>query len=64
MAHSVCCKNQSNAIDQIKQDMIDRIKASNGSDVHALMIIDFKMKFEPPSVREMTLDQYGKRGIG
>ena len=64
MAHRVRCKNQSNAIDNIKQDMIDRIKASNGSDVHALMIIDFKMKFEPLSARETTLDHYGKRGIG
>ena len=44
--------------------MIDIIKASNDSDVHALMIINFKMKFEPLSTRETTLDHYGKRGIG
>ena len=44
--------------------MIDRIKASNSSDVHALMIIDSKMKSEPLSARETTLDHYGKRGIG
>ena len=64
MAHRVRYKNQSNAINQVKQDMIDRIKAWNDSDIHALMIIDFKMKFEPLSAREITLDHYGKGGIG
>ena len=43
--------------------MIDTIKNSNGSKVQALMIIDFKMKFEPVSSRETSLDHYGKRGI-
>ena len=28
------------------------------------MILDFKMKFNPISGRETTLDHYGKRGIG
>ena len=63
MAHRVRCKNQSIAIDKIKQEMIDTVKTSNGSNVHALMIIDFKMKFEPLSSRETSLDHYGKRGI-
>ena len=31
--------------------------------ITAIMIGDFKMKFEPLSSRECTLDHYGKRGI-
>ena len=42
---------------------MDRIKASNGLDVHDLMIINFKMKFEPLSAGETTSDYYDKRGI-
>ncbi len=63
MARGIRCKNQIIAIDQMKQDMIDTIKTSNGSDVHARMIIDFKIKFEPLSARETSLDHYGKWGI-
>ena len=44
--------------------MIDTIKKSISTDVHVLMIIDFKMKFEPVSARETSLEHYGKRGIG
>ena len=44
--------------------MIDTIKKSNGIDVHALMIIAFKMKFEPLPSRGTSLECYGKRGIG
>ena len=35
----------------------------NTTTVTALMIGDFKMKFEPISARESQLDHYGKRGI-
>ncbi len=48
----------------IKQGMIDKLEKSNGEDVHALMIIDFKMKFKPLSARETSLEHYGKRGFG
>ncbi len=54
MAHCVGCKNQSIAIDKIKQEMIDKIKTSNGSNLYALMIIDFKMNFEHHSSRELV----------
>ena len=64
MGQHIQCKNQSIAIDQIKQDTIDRIKTSNGQDIHALMIIDFKMKFESLPTRETSLDHCGKRSIG
>ena len=44
--------------------MVERLIQSGGKEVQALMIVDFKMKFEPVSARETTLDHYGKRGIG
>ena len=36
---------------------------TNGKETLALMIGDYKMKFEPMSQRETTFDHYGKRGI-
>ena len=36
---------------------------SNSKNIVALMIGDYKMKFEPMSQRETTLNHYGKRGI-
>ena len=44
--------------------MVKKLLESNGTDVCDLMIIDFKMKFEPGCARETSLDHYGKRGIG
>ena len=45
MGHQVRCRNQNDAIAMIKQGLIEKLEKSNGEDVHALMIIDFKMKF-------------------
>ncbi len=63
MGHQARCTNQNKAIreieEQIKRDGLD--KRNRG--VQAIMIGDFKMKFEPMSSRETTLDHYGKRGI-
>ena len=63
MAHKVRCSNQNNAIEEIHQKMKQDCINSNGKDVVALMIGDYKMKFEPMSQRETTLDHYGNRGI-
>ena len=63
MAHKARCSNQNNAIEEIHQKMKQDCINSNGKDVVALMIGDYKMKFEPMSQRETTLDHYGKRGI-
>ena len=63
MAHVTRCVNQSQAIakheESIKQVCLD----SKGKQVHAMLIIDFKMKFEPLSSRESTVEHFAKRGI-
>ena len=64
MAHRVRCTNQNTALQKIEDGMIDKLKQTDGKLVQAIMIADFKMKFEPISSRETTLSHYGKRGIG
>ena len=64
MAHQVRCTNQNVSLKKIEENMIDKLKESDGQHVQCLMIADFKMKFEPMSSRETTLGHYGKRGIG
>ena len=63
MSHKARCTNQNFAIDEIHAKMKQKCTESNGRNIIALMIGDFKMKFEPMSQRETTLDHYGKRGI-
>ena len=63
MAHKMRCKCQNIAIDKLDEDIKNRCILSNGKDVVAILICDFKMKFEPVSARETTLDHFGKRGI-
>ena len=43
--------------------MVKKCADSNGKNIIAMIIVDYKMKFEPISARETTLDHYGKRGI-
>ena len=37
---------------------------SKGTNIDATLILDFKMKFESMSMRESTIEHFGKRGIG
>ena len=62
MSHSARCTNQNKAIQKIHDDMINECYTRSKS-VTALMIGDFKMKFEPLSSRETSIDHCGKRGI-
>ena len=50
------------AIQKIHEDTINECYTKTES-VTALVIGDFKMKFEPLSSRETTIEHYGKRGI-
>ena len=63
MGHRVRCTNQNKAISSIEQklerDCMDATKKS----ISAIIIGDFKMKFDPLSARETTLDYFGKKGI-
>ena len=63
MGHKACCTNQTSAIKCIEEDIKQRCIDSKGSNVRGILVMDFKMKFNPISVRESTLDHYGKRGI-
>ena len=64
MAHVCRCKCQSKAIADIEKDSQQECIETKGRLTKALMIIDFKMKFEATSSRENTLQHFGKRGIG
>ena len=64
MGHKMRCKNQQISIANIEKTMIQRLMDSDGLDILSLVVADFKMKYEPQSSRETTLDHYGKRGIG
>ena len=64
LAHQTRCKCQSLAI-SFEEEKIKKICVeSKGKVVNAIMILDFKMKFETKSSRETTVEHYGKRGIG
>ena len=63
MGHRARCTNQNNAISNIEIDMKTSCMDRKNKEVTAIMIGDFKMKFEPISSRETTVDHYGKRGI-
>ena len=63
MAHKARCANQNKAIEEIHSKLKRQCTSSNGNEITAVMIGDYKMKFEAMSSRETTLDHYGKRGI-
>ena len=64
MAHKVRCTNKNIAIKRIENNMITKLKESNGNHIQSMMMVDFKIKFEPISSRETTLEHFGKCGIG
>ena len=63
MTHKVRCTNQNYVIDEIHQKMKNTCIDSNGKNIVALMIGDYKIKFEPMLQCETTLDHYGKIGF-
>ena len=56
MSHKARCTNQNVAIDKIHQKMKDTCIRSNCKTITALMIGDYKMKFEPISSHETQID--------
>ena len=58
MGHHARCTNQNNAISNIENDMKTSCMDRKNKGVTAIMIGDFKMKFEPISSRETTVDHY------
>jgi len=64
MAHSARCVNQSKSITHVENNIRDKCIVSKGSTICGILIVDFKMKYEPKSIRETTVEHYGKRGIG
>ena len=63
MGHKARCKNQSEYIKQVENDMKELCIDSKGENTTGLLVMDFKMKFDPISARESTIEHYGKRGI-
>ena len=57
MGHKARCTNQNRAI---HENMVKKCADSNGKDVVTMVVADYKMKFEPISARETTLDHYSK----
>ena len=57
-------KSQSKQIDQKYEECKRICEESIGKVVKAIIIIDFKMKFESKSSRESSVEHFGKRGIG
>ena len=64
MAHQARCKCQSVAISTIENDIKEKCVQTKGNVVKALIIMNFKMKYETKSTRETTVEHFGKRGIG
>ncbi len=64
LSHQARCQCQSVAISLIEDEIKELCSKSKGNQIKALIIMDFKMKFESKSSRETTIEHYGKRGIG
>ena len=64
MAHQVRYKCQSVVFSMIENDIKEACVQSQVNIVKALIIMDFKMKFEMKSTREITVENFSKRGIG
>ena len=64
IGHQTRCQCQSVAISQIESQMKELCVRSHGATINAMIIIDFKMKYEIKSARESTVEHYGKRGLG
>ena len=63
MGHRARCTNQNKAISNIEQKLKEKCLDKRNRGVAAIMIGDFKIKFEPMSNIETTLDYYSQRGI-
>ena len=64
MAHICRRTSQSAEINKVVETLKAKCISSKGAVVYALMIADFKMKFETLSSRESTIEHFGKRSIG
>lgn len=63
MAHKCRVRCPQLGIEAIYNEMREDFVENDGNNVHAVLLMDFKMKFEPVSGRETTLEHYGKRGV-
>ena len=64
LGHRARCLNKNIPIRKLEERL--KVACMNNrmnKDITAIMIGDFKMKYEPLSSRESTLDHYGKQGI-
>ena len=64
MAHVMRCSCQSQSLCDLEIKLKNECMETKGSKTRSIMIMDFKMKYESKSVRESSIEHYGKRGIG
>ena len=64
MAHSLWYTNQCVGIKKLHNEIQSECIATKGLKTRAILIVDFKMKFEAKSASESTVEHFGKRGIG
>ena len=63
MGHNARCKNQSEYIKKVENHMKKVCIDSKGEDIRGLQVMDFKMKFNPITARESSIEHYGEQGI-
>jgi hypothetical protein len=60
--HRLRVLNQQKQLQKVADEMKER-RAENGISDEAIVVLDYKMKFDPLYFREKTVDHYGKRGM-
>jgi len=62
MGHRLRVLNQQKHLQKVADEM-KQMCADKGCSDEAIVVIDYKMKFDPQYFREKTVDHYGKRGM-
>ncbi|CAB9519427.1 unknown protein [Seminavis robusta] len=63
MAHKNRVAQQQDSQAQIDEEMQQEVRTSKSDGTKVMVVIDWKMKFEPKGRLESTAEHYGKRGI-
>jgi hypothetical protein len=63
-AHRVRVANQQRALQKLNDELKRKCEETKSSSTRAIIVIDWKMKFEAKSSRETSQQHFAKRGIG
>ena len=64
MGHVLRKRSQSQQIREKDKYIEEICRQTKGKLVKAVVLMDFKMKFEAKSARESSVEHFGKRGMG